>query len=48
MHSAYTAAELEALLRASRLAAAGVSADGARTRVFTHARTHLGLERSLA
>ncbi len=39
VRSAYTAAELEALLRASRLA-------GART--FRHERTHLGLERPAA
>jgi len=46
--SAYTVAELEALLRASPLAASGASADGARIRVFTHARTHLGLERCIS
>jgi ubiquinone/menaquinone biosynthesis C-methylase UbiE len=44
VHSAYTAQELEGMLRGSPLGAA--SANG-RTRVFTHARTHLGLERPM-
>ncbi len=39
VRAAYTAPELEAMLRASPLAASA--------RVFTHERTHLGLERSL-
>ncbi|MBI1749609.1 MAG: class I SAM-dependent methyltransferase [Acidobacteria bacterium] len=46
VRAAYTVPELEALLRRSPLAAP--SANGIATRVFTHARTHLGIERPLA
>ena len=46
VRAAYTAVELEALLRASPLTATGP--DGSHTRVFTHRRTHLGLERPIA
>ena len=48
VRAAYTAAELEALLRASPLAAVDAGANGPPTRVFTHRRTHLGFERPLA
>ena len=45
VRAAYTPAELEAMLRASPLASSNFSGS-ARVRVFTHHRTHLGLERS--
>lgn len=48
VRAAYTAAELAALLRASPLAAVDAGANGRPTRVFSHARTHLGLERPIA
>ncbi len=45
VHSAYTTNELEDLLRRSPLRDA--AADGRGARVFTHRRTHLGLERPI-